>query len=267
MSTPTPPVNEVVLSVAVEPQDLLEGPHLHHVLGHWFDELPDIAVQPPYAMPVESPFPGIGGMPFVFGLGMTPPTRYWLSSPEQPYLVQVQRDYLALNWRRGPSKDDYVTYEVLRARFEDFLDGVRSRLADRGRRLAVQRAELTYVNLIEPNNVWQELAQLPELLALNLPDLGTADAVSFATSRSLLDGGSWIGRLHVQLQSGYDLAKNTPVLSLNLTGRSGGLAGNEVSACLAFLDRAHTELNATFLRLIRPAAREHWGLHDERHRG
>ena len=55
-----PPVNEVVLSVALASQDLLIGPRLPEILGPLFNEYNKIEVAPPYNMPSEYQSPEDG---------------------------------------------------------------------------------------------------------------------------------------------------------------------------------------------------------------
>ena len=97
-----PPVNEVVLSVALTPQDLLVGPRLPEILGPLFEQFNKIEIVPICKMPVEYPSPQEslphGATPvleFIPAGGMEP--RYWLISEDDVFVIQVQRDYLTFN--------------------------------------------------------------------------------------------------------------------------------------------------------------------------
>ena len=264
-TTQQPPVNEVVLSIAIAQQDALSGPRLSEVLGDWFREFPDVQTVPPYEMPPETPLPhpgpksGIAAFELVTGVPML---RYWLTSANEPYLIQVQPDYLALNWRRRDARSEYVHYEAIRERFSAFLRTVADALGDRGGALLPTRAELTYVNVIEPNALWRRSSEAHNLFAIEFSDADDYEQLSLGYTKAVRSGGEWRGRLRVTLQGGHDLLKDEPRLLLNLTARSGSLTEPTEAAALGFLDESHEAINRTFLALLKPEARELWGLSD-----
>ena len=258
-----PPVNEVVLSVGLQPQDALIGPRLPEILGDWFEEFPDIVTVPPYEMPpeprgVNKPRPSF--FPAFEIHATTPRPRYWLTAADKPYLLQVQSDYLALNWRRQDHLGAYVHYETIRERFRDLLETVSDGLRRRAGELVPLRAELTYVNLIEPNPLWSRPSELQGLLAMRLPDQDLHEAVALGYSKSLRRDDIWLGRMHVNLQSAYDMASADERLSVNLTSRTTDLAEPTLQGSLDFLDVAHEATNETFRSLMTPAALSIWGM-------
>lgn len=258
-----PPVNEVICSVAVERTEALIGPYLHDVLGHWFSDLPEVRQVPPYDMPPEpeSVKQGLGVQfrPFELLAGSDAP-RYWLTTPGQPWLVQVQGDYLALNWRAGHTPDPYVRFETVRERFADLLSVVGQGVARRNGNLVPVRAEMTYVNIIEPNAVWRRVNDLSDLLAFRLPDSEAVESVGINYAKELRGDDLWAGRVHVSLGSGYDVIADEARLHLNITARSGPLHARSVDGAFGFLDLAHESINSTFLGLLTSKAREVWGL-------
>ncbi|HVT63700.1 MAG TPA: TIGR04255 family protein [Mycobacteriales bacterium] len=261
--TQTPPVNEVVLSVAIAPQDLLTGPLLYQLLGGRFDTFPEIRAVPPYEMPMEHPQPQMGLRPpfpqiEIIAPGM--PARYWLSSPDHPYLLQVQRDYLALNWRRRGPESDYVHYDAIRAEFVAVLDEISRNLQERGGELRPMRAELTYIDVIEPNELWARTGELHRLFRLSFPGETNYEQLSFAYSKPIAPDDYWMGRMHLNVQSGFDVLKDEPRLSMTLTARTGPMPVPSMSAALQFLDIAHDQINETFRDFLTDEARQIWGL-------
>jgi uncharacterized protein (TIGR04255 family) len=56
------------------------------------------------------------GFPFALQVGM-PGIRNWFVSSDNTYLLQLQRDRFALNWRKTPSQPDYPRYPAIREKF------------------------------------------------------------------------------------------------------------------------------------------------------
>jgi uncharacterized protein (TIGR04255 family) len=260
-----PPVNEVVLAVGFEPEKLLVGPMLPQMLGRWFEDRSDIVAAPPYVMPSESPVGSTAWSKDLLSLqiqqvGADP--RYWITSSDSVYVTQVQPDYVAVNWRRREGyRGDYVHYETLRSRFLATLGTIRENLAAAGREIIPTRAELTYINVISPNELWSELGETHKLFAFNFADQDSYELLAINFSKQFLrEDGSFRGRVHVALQPGVDLAKGQPRLHLNITVRSSDLGRENGDDVVAFLDEGHELANKTFLRLVTPEALENWGL-------
>lgn len=172
----------------------------------------------------------------------------------------MQSDYLALNWRRPDHLDAYVHYEAIRERFSDLLETVGAGLRRRAGELVPLRAELTYVNLIEPNPLWSRPNEVHRLLAMALPDQDLHEGVALGYSKSLHRDDLWLGRMHVDLQTAYGVASDDVRLSVNLTSRTADLVEPTLQATLDFLDVAHEATNDTFRKLLTPAALAIWGL-------
>ena len=259
-----PPINEVVWSVAIDRTASLIGPYLPDVLGPWFAELPEVQPVFPYQMPPEhhdlrQGFAGTQN-PILELLPVPDASRYWLSAPAQPWLLQVQNDYLALNWRAGHSDEPYVGFEGMRRRFTALLAQVQQGLQRRGAALRPLRAEMTYINIIEPNDLWQEVGHLHRVLAIEVPDSQYRERLSLAYSKVLKIEDSWVGRVHVSLDTGFDPLKDAPRVALSITARSGSLALPSTEGSLHFLESAHTSIEQTFLSLVSDSARKEWDL-------
>jgi len=239
---------------------------LPEILGPLFTEYNKIQVVPVYEMPPEYPSPQdwwprsgaprVEVMP-VGGLEV----RYWLTTEDDIFVVQVQRDYLAFNWRRREAGQEYVRYDTLEARFKEILNTVQANLAARGGQLLPKRAELTYINVIAPNPVWTSPSNTHHLFAIDLPDIQNYEQFSYSYSKALYEpDGPWIGRMHVTVNPAYDWLKEEPRLSLNITARSGNFTDHSADTPFSFLDIAHDRINDTFLRMLTTEARRIWGL-------
>lgn len=258
-----PPVNEVVWSIALERTSALIGPYLPDVLGQWFTELPQVQQVFPYQMPVEHADLRQGAIPqnpVIELLPMPESARYWLTAPKQPWLVQVQNDYLALNWRAGHSDEPYVRFDAMRERFTSLLAEVEAGLQRREAQLRPVRAEMTYINVIEPNNLWQRVSDLDRVLVIRVPGNQDAERIAVAYSKGLRVNDVWSGRVHLALDTTYNPIKDAPQVGLTITARSGTLKDASVQGGLEFLGAAHDEIERIFLGLITPEARGEWGL-------
>ena len=258
----TPPVNEVVLSVQFPPQDQLIGPRLPQMLGEWYETHPGITTAPPYEMPAEHESlyagqPGLGS-PRIEIAGPGAESRYWFSSGDEVYVIQVQRSFLALNWRRRT--EEYVRFDELRKRFLDVAGTVMKNLEAHGGTLVPNRAELSYINMVQPNDVWAKANDLHKLIDINFWDRDVYEQFALQYSKSLHRNGQWIGRSHVVVQPIYSWLTQEPSLYVNLTARSGLLEIPNFEASIDFLDYAHDSINHTFLSMLRPEATTFWGL-------
>jgi uncharacterized protein (TIGR04255 family) len=256
-----PPVNEVALSVAIRRQDGLIGPLLPQILGEWFTDHPQVQQAPPYEIPTEPPG---GKLRPAKGARLelvteNPKPRYWFISPDGQEVVQVQDNYLALNWRRRSATQKYVSYDNLRARFTDLTRAVEQNLDKRGGDVHVLRVELAYINVIEPNSLWRDTNETHRVISTRPPQ-ADYEQFAFSYSRVLTTEGRTVGRLHVDLAPGWDWEKDEPRLGLNLTARSAELSKNSIDEATQFLDHAHDEIGSTFLSLLTPEARNIWGL-------
>jgi uncharacterized protein (TIGR04255 family) len=168
---PRPPVTEVVLSVAMARQAALSGPQLPSILGNWFDDHSRVESVPPYEMPAEAAdlaaslqqLPSIQMLTAASSL-----TRYWLISEDDHEVVQVQPNYLALNWRHRNEDSKYPGYESMRQRFLGLLESTHGGLQHYNGNLSPSRAELSYINTIHPSEIWSSHDNTDRLLRISL---------------------------------------------------------------------------------------------------
>jgi uncharacterized protein (TIGR04255 family) len=252
----------VVHSVAVARQAALSGPLLPSVLGEWFNEHARVETALPYEIPPEpaDPTASIQG-PRLQVLAAQPLPRYWLISADDQELVQVQTDYLALNWRDRNDTSGYPGYAAMRARFHDLLGAVEAGLSHHQGVLKPTRAELTYINIIRPSSLWSSHGDTHKLINVTLPAGATYEQLSFSYSQALISAvGEFAGRLHVILSPTVDWVKQEPQLTLTLTARSADLSQQSIALVSTFMDQAHLAIERSFLNLISKEARSAWGL-------
>jgi len=255
------PVTEVGLSVAMTRQTVFTGPTFPRVLRSWLESHPRVQTMPPYVMPAESP-----GVPLppqqlpqlnVLATGLEP--RYWLHSEDDAEVVQVQSDYLGLNWRRADPSKAYVGFDTIKDRFLNLLEVTAAGLEEIGGSLEPTRGELNYVNVISPNRMWSKLSEMNRIISIDFPSVQDYEHFTFAYSKNIKYEGRLHGRLHVSVQPGYDWVKDEPRIGLNIVARSLELSDRTIEGAVDFLERAHHEAGRAFLELLTPAAREMWG--------
>lgn len=261
------PVDEVVLSVAFDRVDALGSPYLGTSVPSLLNQFPSIESQPVYEMQLELPptKTGIGGTigipQFVLRAGQ-PETRLWLTSPgDETRLVQVQADYAALNWRRRGDDVRYPGYSRMREEFQQVVGTIDSALNERSLPpLAPRQAELTYINIVDPNELWEDHSEMINVIRLELPADGPIEQFTFGYSKAVSDSaGRFMGRLHLSVQPAVRLIPNQgPVINMTVTIRSAKLSDQGVPAALAFLDAAHDEATAAFRAVLSEAAMQLW---------
>jgi uncharacterized protein (TIGR04255 family) len=113
------PLIEVALSVQLQPLQLFTSAHAGEFWQTIKQDFPMSQDQPPLG-PIGEFFGSSKnlqiGMPFPLQVGM-PGIRNWFVSSDGTYLLQLQRDRFALNWRKTSSQPDYPRYPAIEARF------------------------------------------------------------------------------------------------------------------------------------------------------
>jgi uncharacterized protein (TIGR04255 family) len=256
------PVNEVVLSATFSRQDVLTGPLLSQVLGSWFKNHSRVQTVAAYEMPAE--VEGLSGIlpgPRLEVVESAPDPRYWLISEDDTEVIQVQPDFIALNWRRRDlAQLGYPGYDTLRPKFVDLISTLGAGIEKLGGSLRLQRGEITYINVIRPNVVWTNHDNTHRLFDMPLPT-GPYERAGFAYTRVLERDKQFVGRLHVTLQPQVDWIKEQPLLTLIITARSTDFeATGNAPFLLDFLDLGHDEIGRAFRDLATDEARAIWGL-------
>ncbi len=99
-----------------------------------------------------------------------PLPRFWFYNNTLPTLIQVQRNAFMLNWRLLPSlpNNEYPHYETVAEYFwrelEDYKAFIQAFVG--GKLDPIQRCELTYINLIPPNELFSKPEEFVNVLPL-----------------------------------------------------------------------------------------------------
>ena len=167
-----PPINELVLALFHLPIVEMKAQHIGLYWNRIRDRYPLCEQQPPIVNPSETqPFPDAPGEVF-------PLPRFWFFSDVHPTLIQIQRNAFIFNWRRGTTSE-YPHYETVEKDFWQELGDYKTFVQELGGQGldVIQRCELTYINVIPPNEFFANPAQLMNVLPLiaSLSDIQTDD--------------------------------------------------------------------------------------------
>ena len=266
-----PPVSEVVAGVAFTTLGA-EGVAL--VSGFWReiakDRFPEFQVQPPYKPVVEqfSNSAGLPALPFA-GLEMIsgyPAPRFWAIGDDGQYLLQLQADWFACNWRRVRPHDEYDRWEKRRADFHDWYQRLSAYVEDQtGNSLDPLQCEVTYINHIAPAGRFQNHSDFAQVFNLRINDLGYSPEQFSVSGRyavsSPTDPDLQVGRLHVEVNAALD-QKSQPIYILQLTVR-GQPEGKSPEQLLRFLDLGREVIDNAFVSLTTSEMHSEWGRLDE----
>jgi uncharacterized protein (TIGR04255 family) len=204
-----PPVNELVIALYHLPIAELKAQHIGMYWSQVRAKYPICDQQPPLILQPETMHPT--QVSFIdTALGeLFPLPRFWFYNTTHPTLIQVQRSAFMLNWRRLPTlpNNDYPHYETVVKEFWEEFEIYKSFVQNvvGGKLDPIQRCELTYINLIPPNEIFSAAPQAVNVLPMlaSLYDLqenerelaGVNATVTYRVAPSLLiDLGIRFGR-------------------------------------------------------------------------
>ena len=239
-----PPVVEVAISVQFEELAGFSAVHFGLLWEKLRSRYPDTEHHPPLASVVEL-FGSRGAKHASLSIeSQFPIGRCWYLSADKLRLIQVQPDRFVLNWRKLDTDTKYPRYENLREAFQSELALFLEFVTKHGLGgFEPTQCELTYVNHLVAGQGWQDLRDLPNVIALwsgrasepYLPDIEDAGLV---WQYRFEENSVPVGRLNVQLQSAFRNSDSARLLNLQLLGRGAPL-GSGLDGVLAFTDRAH----------------------------
>jgi uncharacterized protein (TIGR04255 family) len=158
-----PPITELVIGLFHLP---LEGLRAQHIGIYWDrirSKYPLCTQQLPAQTPDAAPVAAFAQMPDE----TFPLPRFWFHSTTHPTLIQVQRNAFMFNWRLLPSlpNNEYPHYETVVKDCWQELENYRTFIQEFGSKLdPIQRCELTYVNVITPNEFFSSTAEYARVL-------------------------------------------------------------------------------------------------------
>lgn len=190
----------------------------------------------------------------------SPLYRWWFSSENGEFLVQVQEDLVARNWRRqylNPTQShNYPGYQKTREEFSGIVDKLKAARGESGLP-APSACELLYDNfltLVGPDGTPMRTQDV--LAVVDFP-LGTSRiGLNMQWMEPLPEGGMLRVGASVATVTVRD-SPPTPVVRLTFSAKNEVEAWPEV---FAFFDASHTVVRQKFLELTTKHAHTTWGL-------
>lgn len=236
-----PPVNELVIALFHLPIVEMKAQHIGIYWNRIRDRYPLCEQQPIIVSPSDTqPFPEAPGEIF-------PLPRFWFYSDTRPTLVQVQRNAFIFNWRREVA-NEYPHYETVVKDFWQELEGYKAFIQELGGLEVIQRCELTYFNVIPPNEVFANPGQFMNVLPpiASLSDIQTDDrqmaglnaTVTYRVNPTLLID------LAIKLGRRADTKELVAILELKAHGAPSDLS---LEGARSWYDLAHEAVYKMFL--------------------
>lgn len=214
-----PPVIEVVCGVMFQPIQGFSTAWYGLLWNRFGDEFSSTSDQAPLPLPVPPPPPGQVRIDLTPGMNLP---RVWFAS-EDGKLIQVQRDRFHFNWQKEGDGDEYPQFPAVYSEFKRHLSTMVEFLTEGGvpEPQHVQY-ELTYVNRIPVDDVWQGFQHVRRVL----PDLAwrggkkrflpTPDHLHWDAGFPMEDGA---GVLNVKVRSARRRDTGELAIALDLTAR------------------------------------------------
>lgn len=253
-----PPINELIIGAYFD-QPILPL-HSEHIGLFWAEvrkDFPTIQQQPELSLPIVGPT-----LTFQFGLTDEPypMPRFWLLSEDETMLMQIQKNAFIFNWRKRDA--EYPHFEAVKSYFDKYFDIYLSFIQRELsiEKLNIQIAELTYSNLIEAGEYWNDASDTPRLIpSLSIPDPGMMiegnPDFNYLTAYKLAADLA----LNVAVRTGRkatEAGKGLLVLEFRALGALGTASKAEADA---WYDRAHDAIGRCFTAMTNPdIQRRHW---------
>ncbi len=190
-----------------------------------------------------------------------PPIRYWFLNEAGDELLQIQPNWFAANWRKVEPSAQYGRWDARWEAFEKWLIVVADSVSDED--LAFDQVEVTYINHIEPDSVWEGHGDAPEVFTplalargafLGSPEQCSADLKFVMESP---EHGKQLGRLHVAIKPAKSRPTGTPLFVMDLTAR-GAPIGAGLGGVQAFAELAREWIVRGFADLTTEAMHKVW---------
>ncbi|MBS8225911.1 TIGR04255 family protein [Vannielia litorea] len=254
----SPPLDEVVLGVQFEAIPDFTSAEIGAVRSLFSGEFPLVQEQPPLTPQFEvfGRDPGGAVLPRI-SLERAPlRSRMWFLSNEGNHLVQFQEDRFLLNWRRGTNGAEYPRFSGTSAVFLKNLSLLDEYVSQtRGQKLKYNQAEVSYINIIDMENL-AEAGDWLRFLSFENQDIETV-AASFSEVIRDETKSAPFARLHVELSTVLrrDTRKRSLRLGLTVRGRPTEIGQDGVGA---FVKRARDRIVKRFGELTTQKASIAW---------
>jgi uncharacterized protein (TIGR04255 family) len=263
-----PPVVEVAISLQFKPLDALRAPHIGLLWEAFrregYSRIEDHGeLEPAYEEFETKPAPRVGVRIQTFD-DAPPLPRVWFLNEAQNELIQVQRDRLIVNWRKGAQSTLYPRYVNIIKRFRSSLEVLtRFAVLEKLGSIVPTQCEVTYVNHMPSGIGWSRHGELDQVVTTwqnRYSDdyLAAPEDVAF-TIRYRMDDekGSPLGRLHVAFQSAYRSSDGLPIFVMNMTAR-GRPEPADLDGVFRLFDREHEWIVRGFASITTTRMHDLW---------
>jgi len=201
---------------------------------------------------------------------MAPPMpRFWFeNAPGGPELLQIQRDRLMRNWRKGDGKAPYPRYEAIRRSLQQEAQEYSAFLKKENLgELLVNQCEVTYINIVEDLPGKSDLHGALNSISPLWSGLTTDDPPgevenSLVQIRYILSrNGERVGRIHVSMQPAFRPADFKPVFRIEITAR-GRPTGSTLKDAFEMLDFEREAVVKTFASVTSTEMHKLWKRND-----
>jgi uncharacterized protein (TIGR04255 family) len=263
-----PPVTEVALAIQFD-EPTVETLEVAAFFTRIRKDLPR-QIEQPARPPIEERFDELSpAEPFQFQLLDRPPMpRFWFLSEDESRLVQVQHDFLAVNWRKMQESNAYPRYRVLRRDLARYAGLLEDGLTQEGKeRLQPAWCEITYINHIDAATK-RGSVPLDAILTVvrSAPEksfLPMAEDSQVAQRFVIKEGDEPIGRLHMSAAPAYRTVDGAPIWVLTLTARL-RTKQPTIRGALSRLDLGHRWTLGAFTDLTTKPMQRKWKVRKER---
>lgn len=266
LSLDSPPIVEVAVSVQFDPP---KGFNLGLLGAFWAtrkNTLPNIRTIP--AIPTTNEYFGADRpwFPPSLQLALTndPDCRLQMTSDDDQWMCQLQRNRLVVNWRKRGG--DYPRFNKTWDYFEDLWGGwINFLTQEKIAKPVPQLWELVYVNRIPKGNLWQSPKDWPGIF----PGLWGGEIATLPGANLGGFHGQWVwdstqppARLYIEPKPGRSLEEpGQDVLLLSLTAR-GMIDADPIKQGIEF---GHDWIITAFDKISSEAAKKEWKQNDNIH--
>ena len=267
-----PPVVEVVVGAKISGAERYSLRSLGQFAAELGSEgLEAEEIQASYEAPVERFDDGVAAaapsVDLLFRSGH-PPIRYMLRSSAGDEMVQVQPDWIAVNWRKTGPEDVYPRWPNRWSTFERRASLAEGCFAKDG--LQYDQVEVVYVNHIERSGVWESHGQANRVFSYLQAGDRFTDGFLSLQERTQVDltflmragpADDPVGRLHVTTSLGWSKVGMHPIFVMTLAAR-GKPESPTIHGVRDFAHMAREWIVRAFADLTTPRMHEAWGRQD-----